>query len=196
MVNIETYLRGRLQWDQLLPVRMAHTEMRLVPPSCRDRNAEPGAGHGSWGPAQTHRRLPGKRQEWSERPLRSSLGCICGACGWYRDQCCDQYTYWYREMRECGRRAVVERANMKIFLPATYFTGPANLPGPTIFPGSDLLSFQCDWRIFSPPPHNLSSLPTMNNLLEKAKSMSKVVVDSGAKTMLKVRMESCFGCGC
>jgi hypothetical protein len=26
----------------------------------------------------------------------------------------------------------------------------------------------------------------MNNLLEKAKSMSKVVVDSGAKTMLKV----------
>ena len=28
----------------------------------------------------------------------------------------------------------------------------------------------------------------MNNLLEKAKSMSKVVVDSGSKTMLKVRI--------
>lgn len=60
-------------------MRVAHTEMRLVPPSCRDRNAEPGAGHGSWGAAQTHRRLPGKRQEWSERPLRSSLWCIWGA---------------------------------------------------------------------------------------------------------------------
>ena len=30
------------------------------------------------------------------------------------------------------------------------------------------------------------SVSTMNNLLEKAKSMGKVVADSGAKTMLKV----------
>lgn len=46
------------------------------------------------------------------------------------------------------------------------------------------------------PSRQQSSFPTMNNLLEKAKSMSKVVVDSGAKTMLKVRMEIGFGCGC
>ena len=43
-------------------------------------------------------------------------------------------------------------------------------------------------RIYSDFATNYKYRPvTMNNLLEKAKSMSKVVVDSGAKTMLKVR---------
>ena len=41
-------------------------------------------------------------------------------------------------------------------------------------------------RIFFSAPFLVKSVSTMNNLLEKAKSMGKVVADSGAKTMLKV----------
>lgn len=49
-----------------------------------------------------------------------------------------------------------------------------------------LLPRNASRAFFFSAPFLVKSVSTMNNLLEKAKSMGKVVADSGAKTMLKV----------
>ena len=95
--------------------------------------------------------------------------------------------YWEVIRYDSSRLRAVEHEDFAIYLPATSLSGFRLIYLRQAPPFRDGAFF---------PSRQQSSFPTMNNLLEKAKSMSKVVVDSGAKTMLKVRMEIGFGCGC